>query len=251
MDYQKQQLRKSFNQKSGAYHQYNKAQKKIADYLLKIAVTDVVKSTIPMDLIIDLGCGEGSISQKVNNVYQPKSYVGVDIADRSLQLISTNITRVCADIELLPFCHESANMIFSSMAFQWIENYNLVFSNAYNILKKQGILIFAMPVDGSFYSIKNICSNLFNKLPDSATIEAIIEGQNFNIIKREIKFQRLFFSNCFNAIQSMKRLGAGVNLNNKQQAFSKFKEDLKLVDQYFNNKKVPLDYKILYLVAEK
>ncbi|MBP9792309.1 MAG: methyltransferase domain-containing protein [Rickettsiales bacterium] len=247
MDTKKQNIRQSFNKGSAVYNQYNIVQQQAAEYLVSLSDINLLKFR---DVLLDLGCGNGSISEKILSIYEPKNYIGIDIADQSLEQISGNIVKICADIDNLPIISGSSNIIFSNMALQWLNNYDKVLSDMYDLLGKDGVLIFSIPVDGSFYSINNIYAGLFNKLPDEDLIKYFLKEKNFNILKSETKIYTTQFNSCFDALQSIKSLGAGVNLRNNNGVVLS-RRALRIVDEYFQGKKIPLDYKIFYVIAQK
>jgi malonyl-CoA O-methyltransferase len=247
MDTKKQSIRQSFNKSSSVYNQHNIVQQQAAEYLVSLSDINSLKSR---DILLDLGCGNGAISEKIHLIYKPRSYIGIDIADQSLEQISGNIIKICADIENLPIISGSSNIIFSNMALQWLNNHDKILSNIYDLLSRDGVLIFSVPVDGSFYSINNICPGLFNKLPDADLIKCFLKAKNFNILKSETKIYTTWFSSCFDALQSIKALGAGVNLKNNNGIVLS-RRALRMVDAYFQGKQIPLDYKIFYVIAQK
>lgn len=248
MDITKQTIRLSFNKSSSVYTQYNEVQQQAAEYL--VSLSDI-KSYRFRDALLDLGCGNGAISEKINNIYQPKNYIGIDMAEQSLEKTPESILRICADIDNLPIRPSSSNIIFSNMALQWLSDHDKVLSEAYSILSKDGVLMFSMPVNGSFYSIDNLCSGLFNTFPDADSIKYLLKEKNFNILKSETKFYTTYFDSCLEAFQSIKRLGAGVSLRSKNRSLVLSRRVLQVVDQYFQGNKVPLDYKIFYVIAQK
>ena len=136
------------------------------------------------------------------------------------------------------------------MVLQWLNNHDKILSDIYDLLSKDGVLIFSVPVDGSFYSINNIYAGLFNKFPDADLLKCFLKEKNFNILKSETKIYTTRFDSCFDALQSIKALGAGVNLKNNN-GFALSRRALRIVDAYFQGNQIPLDYKILHVIAQK
>ncbi len=72
---------------------------------------DLIIKSVPKDVntILDVGCGDGTISNGLNNHF---NVVAVDRSVNALKLVDTEKTNVSADF--LPFKNSSFNLVFSS-----------------------------------------------------------------------------------------------------------------------------------------
>lgn len=98
--------------------------------------------------LLDLGCGYGwHCIYAIEN--GATSAVGVDISYKMLEVAkdktnSDAVEYICMAIEDIDFPLESFNIVLSSLAFHYIENFQSVASKVYQILKPQGNFIFSV-----------------------------------------------------------------------------------------------------------
>ncbi len=161
--------------------------------------------------ILDLGCGDGTITAELANLVPKGRVIGIDAShgmiDTAIQKLKPNLRFVLMDINNLNFTNEF-DIVFSNAALHWVKNHNLLLKNIMKALKPEGIIRFNFAGDGN-------CSNFFKvireaiKLPDflsyfsefqmpwfMPTIEeykSIIEKSSFrNIRIREENADRFF-----------------------------------------------------------
>ena len=98
--------------------------------------------------VLDLGCGYGwhSIYAMENGA---SSVVGVDISHKMLKVAKekTHFPQIeyrCCSIEDVSFPDESFDIMLSSLAFHYIEDYEDLINNLYKMLKPNGTLIFTV-----------------------------------------------------------------------------------------------------------
>lgn len=96
--------------------------------------------------ILDLGCGIGVFSKDFSN--RAKRVVGIDISEKCIEYAkinnnSDNIDYLTMDINNLNLIKEKFDIVFSDMVFNYIEDYNKLLLNIYNLLNENGIVIFS------------------------------------------------------------------------------------------------------------
>lgn len=98
--------------------------------------------------VLDLGCGYGWHCQ-----YAVKkgaaSVIGVDVSEKMLEVAqekftSQKITFLKQDISAIDFDKEQFDIVFSSLAFHYVKDYNLLIEKISNLLKPEGELIFTV-----------------------------------------------------------------------------------------------------------
>ena len=107
--------------------------------------------------MMDLGSGTGYFSQKLTEHYPQANLYCLDIAQGMLDHAralrgSESIKLLCADAEALPLASQSIDFIFSSLAIQWCENLNQLFSEIARALKPGGIALLSTLVLAVFKS---------------------------------------------------------------------------------------------------
>src|SRR5690606_4815534 len=98
--------------------------------------------------VLDLGCGYGWHCIYAME-HGASSVVGVDISHKMLEVAKekTHFPEVeyeCCAIEDVDFPEESFDVILSSLAFHYIEDYEDLINNLYKMLKPNGTLIFTV-----------------------------------------------------------------------------------------------------------
>lgn len=99
--------------------------------------------------VLDLGCGYGRLAGKIVQDQPNADVVGVDIAQRYVDLYNANLGRrskaIKADIRKLPFKDESFDVVIAVTTMMYILNtkdQNRAYGEAFRILKKGGKFVF-------------------------------------------------------------------------------------------------------------
>lgn len=134
-------------------------------------------SLLPTDLtnkkILDLGCGFGANTNKLINLHTSR-VVGVDLSSKMLEIAKKenkydNVEYLCMDLNEIDKIEEKFDIIISSLSFHYIKDFNKLINNIYNLLNKDGVLIFSQehpitlaPKDGINWTIKDNIPVHFN-----------------------------------------------------------------------------------------
>ncbi len=96
--------------------------------------------------VLDMGCGGGVYLEKFS-----KDSVGIDASVSNLEgLLQKGLHGVRADINSkLPFESESFDVIFCSHVLEHVNALIELLRKSYRVLKRQGIIIIALPVEKS------------------------------------------------------------------------------------------------------
>lgn len=100
------------------------------------------------ECVLDAGCGTGKLTAELLESLPQGRVVGVDLSQNMLgtarknleQRFQSRITFVAADLQYLPF-DESFDGVFSTAAFHWVPDHDLLFRNVYRALRPGGWLI--------------------------------------------------------------------------------------------------------------
>lgn len=118
--------------------------------------------------VLDLGCGCGNNCMKA--VEMGASYVlGTDISKNMIELAKkTNkakeIKYKVLSMEDLDQLDEKFDVVVSSLAFHYIEDYDKLLTDIYNVLNKGGVLIFSQEHPLSTGTILNEATNFKSKM---------------------------------------------------------------------------------------
>ena len=91
-------------------------------------------------IVVDIGCGPGNIYATLQG--KPKHLIGVDIAQKSLELAGNlGYTAILADANNLPLKSEIADVVALNAALHHCENMDSVLKEAARLVKPGGILV--------------------------------------------------------------------------------------------------------------
>lgn len=98
-------------------------------------------------IVLDLGCGNGDNCIDFINKGARK-VIGIDISSNMVDIAISknsheNIQYIKMDMNIINSINEKFDMIYSSLAIHYVENYKLLISNIRKLIKPDGILLFS------------------------------------------------------------------------------------------------------------
>lgn len=221
-----------FSKYASEYGSYNVIQKRVVKKLLS-------KVKHQPEMILDLGCGNGTICKSIKWKY--KHYIGVDFAPGMLELHpkSKNIECVYGDFNddrlfenLLTYQYDH---IFSASALQWAENLEKVFKHIYCLNAPISLAIFT---SGTFNTL-NQTAGLKPLLKSANEVKKI--AKNYFDADFEVTQYKLEFESTREMFRYIKKSGVSGSRN-----VLSFKETKKLMDEYPLNY---LEFEVLFITS--
>lgn len=115
--------------------------------------------------ILDLGCGTGELSKKLSK--NAKDILGIDISQKMLDVANKNNNNINIKYKNLPMeniniLNQKFDVVVSSLAFHYIENFQKLIIDISRLLKKRGSLIFSQehPMITAYMGERNWISDL-------------------------------------------------------------------------------------------
>ncbi|MFK7838699.1 MAG: methyltransferase [Bdellovibrionales bacterium] len=155
----KQTVIKTFDGGAKHYDQNNEIQIKTADTLISLA------PTIENPSILEIGCGTGTLTQKLIKHYPDATFHITDISEKMLKTAqcqcpsNTAIQWGLMDGEK-PNHLKSYDIIISNMAFQWFETPEQSIKSLTKHLNPNGSLLYSVPASNSFKQWRSTLSGL-------------------------------------------------------------------------------------------
>jgi malonyl-CoA O-methyltransferase len=141
----KHKIRRAFDRAADSYDAAAVLQKEVCRRLLE----KLEYTRLSPQLILDAGVGTGEAVAPLLQRYKKSRLVALDLSERMLSraLAHGGLMRkpelVCADIEQLPFCDNSFDLVFSSLTLQWCNDLPATMRELLRVLRPGGLLMFA------------------------------------------------------------------------------------------------------------
>ena len=168
-----------------------------------------------------------------------------------------NVFPILADIENLPFTKpETFDVIFSSFALQWLENFEGLFRNLHLLLKKNGVIIFCLPTENSFIEIKDASKNsgcnfsMRNLVNQDFIKQSLLQtGFKENYFASEVIKQK--HENAVAALKEFKKMGTNYSENFATKKLVT-KKNLQKFNVFFSqNSNNNASWHLCYLIYQK
>lgn len=215
------------------------------------------------EIILDLGCGTGHFTQRLQETFPAAQIIGMDLAEGMLSVAHEKNrqvkTWVCADAEKLPFANSSVDIIFSSLALQWCNNLSELFSELHRVTKPGGTFIFSTLGPNTLHELKSAWQQADDKVhvnhfKPSEQVKNFLSKSNFLLNGFEQQSTVLEFQTITDLTYNLKALGAhninrgratGLTGRKKIAAFKAAYENLR------RNNLLPVTYEVFYISTKK
>ncbi len=144
--FDRRQLRRAFGRAAPNYAAVAALQREVEARLLE--QLDYLDDRQPLR-ILDLGSGPGRAAGAMKKRWPKAEVIALDAALPMLREVPRHtrfwrpVRRVCADVAQLPLADQCADVIFSSLCLQWVENLPAVLSEFRRVLRSGGLLLFS------------------------------------------------------------------------------------------------------------
>lgn len=149
----KRDVRRSFDAAAPTYDEHAFLQREIADRLFERL--EYIK--LSPRRMVDLGCGTGYASRKLQARFPPAALMSIDLAPAMLRTAREHASGpaalkrwlrrqpgaryLCADIESLPLADDSVELALSNLALQWCDPQRVA-REAARVIRPQGLFMF-------------------------------------------------------------------------------------------------------------
>jgi malonyl-CoA O-methyltransferase len=100
--------------------------------------------TLQPKVIVDLGCGTGEMSSKLQTRYPEANVVALDLSSGMIEFAKQKNHGNCinADAGQLPLRSQSVDLLFANLIFPWYEDINLLLKECRRVLRPDGLILF-------------------------------------------------------------------------------------------------------------
>ncbi|RFQ05269.1 malonyl-[acyl-carrier protein] O-methyltransferase BioC [Pseudomonas putida] len=178
----KRQVAASFSRAAASYDSVAALQRAVGSSLLELLPEGLQPSRW-----LDLGSGTGHFSRALAERFTQASGVAVDIAEGMLCHARNDrraLYHVAGDAERLPLRDASVDLVFTSLAVQWCDQFASVLAEALRVLRPGGVLAFS-----------SLCVGTLDEL--RASWQAVDGLVHVNRFRRFEDYQRLCAASGF------------------------------------------------------
>lgn len=258
----KAMLIRSFDRSVEHYEEYAILQKTVAGRLLE----RLGLIRINPGWIIDMGAGTGMTARMLEKKYKSAQVLQIDISGRMLRHSRQRKKKffsrqhyVQADLENIPLADGSADLVFSSLAYQWCNDLDASFTEACRVLGPNGPFIFTIlgpdtlkelracwaAVDGSVH---------VNDFIDMHDAGDALGRAGFQGIVMDVEMITLEYTDCIKLMRELKKVGAqNVNASRLKTLTGKnrMQRVINEYEQFRRDDRLPVTYEIVYGLAWK
>ncbi len=210
----KKQVARSFSRAAASYDSVAELQRQVGQTLLK---------TLPQTAahtVLDLGCGTGFFCPLLQQRFPNSQIVGLDLAEGMAAYAAkkhASTHYVCGDAESIPLADASIDIVFSSLAIQWCEDNDALFSELFRILKPGAYIVFSTLGPDTLHELRDAWCAVddyihVNRFVGRDVLKASITKAGFNVKAYEAAFNQetitLEYDTLKELTRELKSLGA-------------------------------------------
>ena len=253
----KRQVAASFSRAAASYEAVAELQRTVGTALL-----ERLPSTLVPARWLDLGCGTGYFSRLLASRFPAGEGIALDIAEGMLRHARPQggASRfIAGDAECLPLRDASVELMFSSLALQWCEDFPAVLSEAKRVLRPGGVLAFSSLCSGTLRELRDSWQAVdgfahVNRFRPIGAYQQHCAASGLRLERLEVEPQVLHFAELRQLTGELKALGAH-NLNPGRPGGLTGRARIRaLIDAYerFRTPRgLPATYQVVYGVLRK
>jgi len=211
---------------------------------------------------LDLGCGTGYFSRVLARRFPSGEGVALDIAEgmlRHARPLGGAGGFIAGDAECLPLCDASADLIFSSLALQWCEDFSSVLSEARRVLRPGGVLAFSSLCSGTLQELRDSWQAVdgfahVNRFRPLGAYRQLCADSGLRLERLEVEPQVLHFAELRQLTSELKALGAH-NLNPGRPGGltgrARIRALIDAYEQFRTPSGLPATYQVVYGILRK
>ncbi|MCQ4294207.1 malonyl-ACP O-methyltransferase BioC [Pseudomonas stutzeri] len=211
---------------------------------------------------LDLGSGTGYFSRALAARFAQADGIALDIAEGMLRHAKPQGGArhfLAGDAERLPLRDGSVDLIYSSLALQWCEDFTSVLSEARRVLRSGGTLAFTSLCTGTLQELRDAWQVVdgfahVNRFRSLTAYQALCRDSGLALVSLDVQAEVLHFPDLRQLTDELKALGAH-NLNPGRPGGLTGRERIRaLVDAYEGFRQpegLPATYQVLYGVLRK
>ena len=253
---------RNFDRVARHYEKYAILQQTVAGRLLERL--DLIR--VDPGWIADIGSGTGRAARLLEKKYKSARIMQIDISGLMLANSRAHAKRffsrqhyVRADMDNMPLCDGSVDLVFSSLAYQWCNNLDRVYPECFRLLKTNAPFIFSMLGPDTLKELRSSWASVdgdvhVNDFVDMHDVGDALARTGFQGVVMDVETITLEYKDCVHLMRELKQVGAQ-NVNTSRQKTltgkNKVQQMISAYEQFRKNGMLPATYEIVYGLAWK
>ncbi len=212
----KQKVQLSFDKGSENYDFNSKLQKIISDEMLSFFFQEFESLKKKVSLL-DLGCGTGEISKKLNEKLNLKTIHLVDISKKMIEKSMEKFKddKVVYDHNDFDYFDnfKDYDLIVSNMSIHWSNDIVKLLKKILNSIKKDAVVLLSFPNSMSLRDLKKFQKKFVNDFPNILHFSNIFDCKKIYFKQKELIHEERFES-ILDFLKNLRKIGA--NVSNKK-----------------------------------
>lgn len=261
----KSRIAESFSRAAGSYDQYAEFQADVSRALFNRS--ELLESNGQAESILDLGCGTAQLQPNLTGAFPGAHYIGLDIAEGMLRRARDSnpvagglkSQWVCADAENLPLDANSMDFVFSSLAIQWCQNPDGLFSELHRVMRAGAWCCFATLGPGTLDELRLAWAEVdehthVNEFVPLEDLSAAIQKAGLQAMQLHVEPWVMRYPDLRDLTSSLKGIGAH-NINEGRPAGLTGRAAIRGFREAYENQRVdgllPATYHVIFGVLYK
>ena len=257
------QVRTAFDRHADEYDSYAWVQRRVVERLL----TFLKQGDPAPRSVLDIGCGTGMLLRGMTELFPTATLAGIDLAPGMVTATRSALagragTEVLAgDAERLPFPEGSFGLVVSTSTFQWLENHDTAFSEAYRVLTPGGFFRFALFGARTLHELKESYRSALtchdretgdrtHRFLASPAVASSLERAGFSGCRVWTEDEVEHHQDVPTLLRSLKKIGAGNASPNHAKSLAERRVMLTMMQLYKENfgrdGTIPATYEVIY-----
>ena len=258
----KAMLIRSFDRSVEQYEEYAVLQKTVAGRLLERL--DLIR--IKPRWIVDIGAGTGTTARTLEKKYKSARVLQIDISQSMLKhsrrrkkMFFSRQHYVQADMENVPLEDNSADLVISSLAYQWSNDLDVAFTEACRVLGPNGPFIFTILGPDTLKELRACWAAVdgyvhVNDFIDMHDVGDALGRVGFQGVVMDVEMITLEYTDCVQLMRELKKVGAhNINASRKKTLTGKnrMQRMIREYEKFRCNGRLPVTYEVVYGLAWK
>lgn len=245
----KSRIRRAFDRAEHTYDLNDSLQRNVC---LK-CIEALGKRKKSYDMVADFACGTGNSTLALADHVEYKKIFAIDFSESLVSIAkkkfeNRDIDVVLSDYEKIIFLQEEkVDLVFCNMGIQWSLNIRKTLELFTSYLNENGIIVFSMPLEGTFNELESDHRNFFHS---ASIIKSILKELNLCSIEyNHIEYSQQYAS-YLDALKSLKAVGANCLIGrDKNLGVDRIRRRAK--DFFIKSETAKLTYQIGIFIASK